>query len=102
MTPYEELLALYEQRPDLSLQDDLQEYLRDGYIFATPTSIVIGRRVGDGWFVHVATGVGCLKDFCGKMPYWLPYIGWCRAHRPTRQNVRWYRTEKVMRKVGYI
>lgn len=99
--PYDELCRLYGQCPSRNMAADLLYYLRDGHVFASPTHMLIGERVGDGWHIHVAIGTGCLKKFCELMPYWLPYVGWAREHKPGRQRVVWHRTEDVFRKVGY-
>lgn len=101
MNAYEELLKLYERCPQRSLNDDIRFHLEHGYVFAAPGYILIGRRVGHGWLIHVAVGTDCFKKFCELMPYWLPHIGWAREHRGNRSEVRWHRTETVFRKVGY-
>ena len=97
-----QLQELYRLCPGRSWPNDLEHYLRHGYVFASPTHLLIGERIGDGWHIHVAIGTGCLKKFCELMPYWLPYVGWAREHRAKRSEIRWHRTETIFRKVGYV
>lgn len=99
---HKELLKLYERSPQRSLSRDMEHYLAHGYVFSCPSCVLMGQAVDDrGWLIHVAIGTGCFKKFCEWMPHWLPYIGWAREHRGNRTEIRWHRTETVMRKVGY-
>jgi len=101
MTPYTELQKLYAKCPDRLLWNDVRYYVEHGYVFSSPTHILIGERIANGWFIHVAIGVGSIKKFCELMPYWLPYIGWAREHRKNRSTIRWHRTGAIFKKVGY-
>jgi hypothetical protein len=101
---YEEARALYEEHKIGSLDDDILNYSasREGYesyVFAAPDYLLIGCRVSDGWFIRLAVGRNCLQKFVELMPYYLPWIGWARLPIG-RGEVRWYRTESVLRSVN--
>ena len=98
-TIWEKLKELYDKTP-IKLEDDLVEYARTGYVYITPGFAIIGRRIGDGWYVQAAVGVGSLEEFAKLMPYSLPYIGWRREGKHNNECV-WYRTETVLRKIKY-
>ena len=100
MTIYGELLKLYEQCPQRSLSDDLAHYMEHGYVHVGPDFALIGKREGDGWFVHCAIGAGALDKFWQLMPYHLPHIGWAREARG-RQEIVWHRTETIKRLIDY-
>lgn len=73
------------------------DYMRTGYVFASADYFVMGKRIGDGWYIHAAAGIGAIETFCRFMPFHLPWIGWERRGGKTR----WYRTEKLLRKLHY-
>ena len=81
------------------LADDIIEYSRRGYVFIAPEYVLIGCRLGDGWFIRLAVGAGCLNKFLELMPYYLPYVGWARMVRG-RHQVVWHDTEKVRRAIN--
>jgi hypothetical protein len=95
---YEELKKLYLRTPERSLQNDLAYFIATGYVFSGPGYLLIGRRVYDGWFVHVAIGSGSLKKFLQCMPFYLPFIGWAREQRG--RKTKWHRTEVLAKKLG--
>lgn len=97
-TIWEQALELYG-RTNINLERDIIEYARDGYVFVAPTYLLIGRGVGDGWYIQAAIGVGAMQRFTELMPYYLPYIGWRREGKHSQECV-WYRTEAVIRKVN--
>ena len=87
------------RRSNRSLHEDLEYYMQHGYIFSGPDYCLIGCRIGDGWYIQCAAGVGAMEHFCKFMPYYLPYIGWRREKR--NNEIAWYPTELILRKVNY-
>lgn len=96
-TIWEQARKLYERTP-INLEDDVLEYARNGYVFIGPAYLLIGRRVGDGWYIQCAIGVGAMQKFIELMPYYLPHVGWRREGKYNQECV-WYRTETIERKV---
>jgi hypothetical protein len=95
---YEQLTELYLRSgyPKGALQEDLEYYLRNGYVFATPEYFIMGRQIHGGWYIHAAVGVGALEGFLHLMPHYLPYVGW---ERRGSGKVKWYPTEQLTRKL---
>lgn len=96
-TIWEQATELYE-RTNITLESDLLEYAKSGYVFASDTYLIMGRRVGDGWYIQCAIGVGALRKFTELMPYYLPHIGWRREKKHSQECV-WHRTEAVIRTI---
>ena len=95
----------------LWFEKDLGNYLLDGYIHSTPTSLILGkpaRRDGgdpvdqwrvdepDAWFVQFAVGDGSISHFINLMPFQLPYVGWARELK--KRPVKWWATETILRR----
>ena len=95
---YDSLLDLYSKHPQRSLSDDLAFYMREGYVFSAQSYILIGRRIGNGWFVHAAVGVGALEELIRLVPYRLPWIGWARDNG----TIRWHRAEAVEKAIKKV
>lgn len=93
----ERIHELYAKTPQRSLWKDLVHHFMDGFVFSGEDYLLMGERINDGWFVHIAVGEGCLEKFISLMPYHLPWIGWAKEHRGG--EVRWYRTESVKRNI---
>lgn len=95
---YEQLEALYRASgyDAGALQADLALHLRVGCVFATPGSFIMGREISGGWYIHAAVGVGAIESFIRYMPHYLPYIGW---ERRGTGKVKWYRTDRLIRKL---
>lgn len=91
---YDQLLALYRQVPERSINEDLEFFLRHGYVFSSPDHLLIGCRIEDAWFIHAAIGRGALRKFFDLMPYYLPYVGWARPQRG-RKTVVWHSTDRL-------
>ena len=92
---------------------DLGTYLRDGYVFASPQCVILGkpvRRDGgspdsqwwddekqcDAWFVKFAAGEGMFSEFKRAMPFELPFIGWMRALK--QKPVMYWRLDQILRR----
>ena len=97
----------------LWFEKDLGNYLLDGYIHSTPTSLILGkpvRRDGgdpdnqwwddekqcDAWFVKFAAGEGMIREFIRSMPYQLPFIGWMRATKS--KPVKYWNLKQILRR----
>lgn len=96
---HDELKRLYSQCPERNLQEDLCHFLKCGYIFSGPTYLLMGERVGMGWFIHCAIGSNFLQKFAELMPYYLPFVGWAREQHGGKE-VTWYKTENVLRRIN--
>lgn len=59
----------------------------------------MGRRIGEGWYIHAAVGKGAIKTFATLMPYYLPFVGWAREAQG-REIVTWHDTETIFRRIG--
>lgn len=86
---------LYEQA-HMDFDRDLASYLEDGYVLSTPRHFIMGRQVGEGWYIQVAVGDAALSSFISFMPHPLPWIGWYRRKDP---SIRWYDTDNLIRKL---
>jgi hypothetical protein len=104
MTIIEQARKLYAQSPHLEcFEDDVAAHVRTGYVFVTPTSILLGRAVPrdaddalisdpwhafapsecDAWFVWLA--VGNLPEITSFIPYEQKWIAFARKGR-----IRWH------------
>lgn len=99
MPIWDEINELYAKMPGYNFQKDLALYIRTGYVFSGPDYFLLGRRVGDGWFIHCAVGEGAMRKFWDLMPYHLPRIGWARPLRG-RHEVVWHSTDEIARRLG--
>ncbi len=96
---WDELVALYDKNPTHNLHEDISHYGEHGYVFFGPDHVLMGKRVGDGWFIHCAVGKGAMRKFWDLMPYYLPNIGWARLSRG-RNEVVWHSTDEIARRLG--
>lgn len=99
MSMYDQLLQLYAKVPSRSLSQDLDFYMRTGYVICRPDLILIGRRIEDGWFIHAAVAES-LGAVLAAAPYYLPYVGWAREARG-RSQIKWYSWEQLTRIISY-
>jgi hypothetical protein len=83
----------------INFDDDLRDFLADGYVHFTPRYFLMGRQIGNGWFIQCAIGENCLQEFFRLMPYPLPLIGF-RRHS-SMAPVKWHDAEKLQRKINY-
>jgi len=97
-TIWEELQSLHEGY-HLTLNEHCALAIaRGGRVVFGSDFFIAGYPVADrGWFVTIAVGHNAFRSFIAVMPYYLPYIGWCRGKR--NNEVRWYRTEQLLRKL---
>jgi hypothetical protein len=100
MTPYERAKEFYHENPPLSWEGDLEEYMRNGHVHITPSLVLLGCRVDDGWFIRLAVGDGCLAKVVELMPFPLPYVGWARVAKG-RPVTRWWPLSRVIELVQY-
>lgn len=93
----------------LDFGEDLVAYLRNGFVFATPDHLILGRPIAtkqgtawladysqaDAWFVKYATGTD-LPRIIGMMPFPLPFLAWGRFFKgKDDDSIRIYRTDRV-------
>jgi hypothetical protein len=118
MTPLELALSVYLRHPTRrTFADDLAAHLRNGYVFATPTAIVMGRPVPraadpiqivtpevsfdadacDCWHIWMAAGDWRSVLAAYGFPFPLPWVSWERAFR-----LRFYRAEKLLAIAGLV
>lgn len=97
-TIWEQVESLHEDL-GYNLSDHVQLCLnRNGRAILTEKFFIMGYPAADrGWFISCAVGAVPLDTFICTMPYYLPYIGWCRGRR--NETVRWYRTERLIGKI---
>ncbi len=98
MTIYEEVKSLYSQ-VGIDFVEDLRHYAEYGYIFSGQTYFLMGKQVGEGWYIQVAVGRNCLQKFLELMPFELPYVGWRRMKHGC--EVRWHPTTSIRRRISY-
>jgi len=96
-----------------NFERDLGTYLRDGYVFASPKCVILGKPVCrdggdpdsqwwedesqcDAWFVKFAAGEGMFSEFKRAMPFKLPFIGWMRALK--QKPVMYWPTKQILRR----
>lgn len=96
MTPIEQAKMVYLNDPECNrvFEADLAEYLKNGYVWSSPTEFIMARPTHDAWFVHLAAGKGALRRFLDLMPFELPFLEWERKGKCFR---RWS-LERVRRK----
>ena len=94
MTAIEEAARLYAAH-GMNLSEDLERYLKFGYVFVTPDRLMLGRPMlrergaeywpqageGDAWYVRLAVGKGAVRWFVEQMPYYLPFLAWNRQFK---------------------
>jgi hypothetical protein len=98
---YTDVRAIYAQGGDPEgLSADIEYYQRFGWAFICESFILLGERIGQGWYVRLAAGRGSIKDFVELMPYPLPWIAWQRPGRG-RAIAKWHLAETVKRIVSY-
>ena len=93
------------------LEDDVIQYMTNGYVFVTPQSLLLGKAVRkdggdpdgqwnvtapDAWYVKTAVGEDCISEFIDRIPHPLPYVGWSRALKD--KPVMWFDYERVLRR----
>ena len=104
-------LELYE-KIGTDLFKDIAVYLANGYVFKTPSSLLLGKAVKtnagnpdaqwnvedpDAWYIRTAVGDGAVKKFMDHMPYPLPWIGWMRHVK--NKPVKYFSYEQVKRRM---
>lgn len=96
----------------LRLSDDLEYYLKFGYVFCTPGRFLMAREIlredrgesyvppgeGNCWYVRMAVGEDCLAWFIKQAPYMRPWVGWARGFKRGNNNINFYSFEKLKRK----
>src|SRR5215472_9100937 len=72
--------AYYEKHSDLSFDEDMADYMRNGFVTSYPWVFgmvkVINHEGEPAWFIRMA--VGPLIDLLRILPFPLPKIAFCR------------------------
>lgn len=98
---FRDVKAIYAQAGDVNgLCADIAYYQMFGWAFICEEYILLGERIGEGWYVRLAAGRGSIRDFVELMPYPLPWIAWQRPGRG-RVIAKWHLAETVKRIISY-
>lgn len=102
MTPYERVLRIYRNHPEMSLGPDLEAHMRLGFLVCTPQMFAMCRPVrrewseewlsdldrvepletADCWYFWLLTGD--LATTCQWLPYHLPWFAFSRRRKPIK------------------
>ena len=114
VTPFESIFRLYQDFPELSLEDDILAHMNNdvnGYVFSTPEVFLMARGVvkgaaaellADPWYMFpveqcncwlVWAGAGVLQKFWTFEPVELPWMCWGRDNG----SLKYYRTRVLKR-----
>jgi len=115
MKPWQQAKKWFmEKSPGASFEASLVDYLRDGYVWSGDDCFIMGKPVfWDGetmysgdvkekantWFVFLAAGENCLKEFLRKAPFKLKYVAWQRRGRDEYHVHEWKRYQRRVKKV---
>ncbi len=91
---------------------DISAYMAYGYVFKTPSLLLMGKAVDtnsdlhpaaqwnvknpDAWYVHTAIGKVGINEFIKCIPYPLPKVGWMRYLKD--KPVKFYDLKKIIRR----
>jgi hypothetical protein len=102
-----------EKSPGASFEASLGDYLRDGYVWSGDDCFIMGKpTLWDGetmysgggvkkpncWFVFLAAGENCLKEFLRKAPFTLKYVAWQRRGKSDYHVHEWKRYQRRVNK----
>lgn len=115
MTPFEQAIQLYAERPDMCLSADFKAHMAmGGYVYAGPDAVAAMRPIrrdwepshiadikrveplatADCWFVWLLCG--SLKEAVKHLPCVLPWVGFAQRGQPAR----FIELEKALAKIG--
>ena len=112
MKPWQQAKKWFmEKSPDVPFEAVLGEYLQDGYVWSGQDCFIMGKPVlwdgetmysGDTrkpncWFVFLAAGENCLKEFLRKAPFKLKYVAWQRRGRDEYHVHEWRRYQRRLK-----
>ena len=87
--PFDLARLFYAQYNDLNFEMDLYDYLRNGYVYSSPTAFGMikpieheGRR---GWYFRVV--VGEMGEIMVHLPCKLDFIAFCRNNDPDSMTI---------------
>jgi len=91
---------------------DLSAYSAHGYVFITPSSLLLTKPVQskselhpneqwgvvapDAWYVKTAVGENSISEFIDRTPYPLPFVGWMRQLK--QKPIKWYDFNRINRR----
>lgn len=80
----------------LDYASQLEHYQENGFIYASPYSLIWAEAISDSWMVYLAIGEGAIPEFIGAMPFWLPRVTYCRLFR-NKHSLKSILTERLCR-----
>ena len=114
MKPLQQAIKWFtEKSPGVPFESVLGEYLQDGYVWSGQDCFIMGKPVfWDGetmycgdvkeeantWFVFLAAGENCLKEFLRKAPFKLKYVAWQRRGKDEYHVHEWKRYQRRVKK----
>ena len=91
---------------------DLSSYAAYGYVFITPSSLLLTKPVQskselhpdeqwgvvapDAWYVKTAVGENSISEFIDRTPYPLLFVGWMRQLKS--KPIKWYDLNRIIRR----
>lgn len=87
---------LYEQYPEIgtTLEEDIQKFMRTGYVYCDKSCMILASLENDYWYVHLAVGHGALPKFFNICPEIRPYVVFARPMRG-RRTIKFYNFERM-------
>ncbi len=92
--------------------NDLSTYAAHGYVFITPSSLLLIKPVEsnidihpdeqwgvvtpNAWYVKTALGENSISEFIDRTPYPLPFVGWMRQLKS--RPIKWYNLKSIIRR----
>ena len=82
MSPWDRIVTTYASK-GVDLGAALDVNLQFGFVFSTPDFFIMGRPMGDTWFIEAMAGD--MSRAWDILPYPLPYIAWQRFDNVLRK-----------------
>lgn len=93
----------------MNLSEDLEYYLKFGYVFCTPERFLLAREMkreddgesyvspgqGDTWYVRMAVGEDSIKWFIERAPSHRKWVAWSRGFKTGINTIRYYDFEAL-------
>ena len=112
-TAIQEAAELYQSK-GLVLAQELENYLKFGYVFCTPERLLLANEAkrdgncaswvahgeGDCWHVKLAIGRGSVKWFLDKAPYPKKWVAWAREFKTDSRNLHFYDFNRLTHKLS--
>ena len=92
LTPLDQVRALYTPDYHGTFEEDLEYYLRYGYVVSMPTFFCMAEQIDDAW--HIYAYAGDMSGIFKHAPYPLPFVTFDRRGKP-----RTYAWDVIYRKI---